>query len=201
MPHDLPSTGVAIPLRAFGAGKARLAERLNAHEREKLLRAMAQRVFSAAEGLPVAVVSSDDQVARWAASVGADLLPDPGSLDGAAAAARSWAVDRCFDDVVIAHADLPRARTLAPVLRTTGVEAVDTVAAVRSHRDDGTPVLRIPSTLDFRFAYGSGSFSRHRAEAHRHGIEFQPVDVPDLAFDLDLPEDLETEDLETMGGR
>ncbi|MEZ5169167.1 MAG: 2-phospho-L-lactate guanylyltransferase [Acidimicrobiia bacterium] len=195
MRHDLPSTGVAIPLRAFGSGKGRLADRLDHVEREHLVRTMAQRVRNAAGSLPVVVVSSDHDVTRWARSVDAELLPDPGSLDAAAAAACSWAVERDFCDLVIAHADLPHARTLTPVLRAQNT-GNNTMSAVRSHRDDGTPVLRLPSTLEFRFSYGPGSFTRHRAEAHRHGLEFLQVDDPELAFDVDLPEDLDT-----MGSR
>ena len=80
------------------------------------------------------------------------------------------------------------------MLRTDDKEsggAAGSVAAVRSHRDDGTPVLRLPSTVNFRFAYGPGSFTRHEVEARRLGLEFRQIDDPDLAFDLDLPEDLD----------
>lgn len=187
MPHHLPTTGVAIPLRAFRDGKARLADRLEPGDRERLLRAMADRVAHAAAGLPLAVISGATPVVGWAETLDADVLPDPGTLDGAARAAKAWAQDRSFDRLVIVHADLPLARTLDPVLGF----GVDQMAAVRSHRDNGTPVLTIPSRLPFEFAYGIDSFERHRAEALRHGIGFHEVDDPDLAFDLDLPEDLD----------
>ncbi len=187
MPLHLPPTGVAIPLRAFGDGKARLADRLDPVERERLLRAMADRVAAAAAGLPLAVISDDAAVVAWAEEMGAEVLADHGTLDAAAHFAQVWAQGRSFDRLVIAHADLPLARTLEPVLRFDA----DAIAAVRSHRDNGTPVLTVPSRLPFEFAYGVDSFDRHRAEALRHGVAFHDVDDPDLAFDLDRPEDFD----------
>jgi len=65
------------------------------------------------------------------------------------------------------------------------------VVLVPDHRDDGTPVLSVPVAAPFRFAYGPGSFRRHVAEASRHGLAVRVVRDPDLAFDVDLPADLE----------
>jgi 2-phospho-L-lactate guanylyltransferase len=42
-----------------------------------------------------------------------------------------------------------------------------------------------------RFAYGVGSFERHRALAAACGLIVQVRREPTLAFDLDLPSDLE----------
>jgi 2-phospho-L-lactate guanylyltransferase len=65
------------------------------------------------------------------------------------------------------------------------------VALVPCHRDDGTPVLSVPTTVPFRFAYGPGSFRRHAAEARRLGLGVRVVRDADLAFDVDLPGDLD----------
>ena len=64
------------------------------------------------------------------------------------------------------------------------------VALVPCHRDDGTPVLSVPTADEFRFAYGPGSFRRHAAEARRLGLAVRVVRDRDLAFDVDLPDDL-----------
>jgi 2-phospho-L-lactate guanylyltransferase len=90
--------------------------------------------------------------------------------------------------VVVAHADLPFARSLDPV----DGDGVDPVAAlVPCHRDDGTPVLAVPVAAPFGFAYGPGSFRRHVDEARRAGLTVRIVRDPDLAFDVDVPADLE----------
>jgi len=117
------------------------------------------------------------------------VVDDPGTLDTAAAAGRAVLRDRGCTRVVIAHADLPYARTFAGVVRD-GSQPVVTI--VPCHRDDGTPVLSLPAAPDFRFAYGPGSYRRHAAEARRLGLGVRVVRDPDLAFDVDLPADLAT---------
>ena len=62
---------------------------------------------------------------------------------------------------------------------------------VPDHRGDGTPVLALPTATPFTFAYGPGSAARHVAEAERRGLTIRRVADPDLAFDVDLPADLE----------
>jgi 2-phospho-L-lactate guanylyltransferase len=89
---------------------------------------------------------------------------------------------------VIVHADLPRARDLVPLTRDAGLPVI---ALVPDHRDDGTPVLSVPVDVPFRFAYGPASFRRHAAEARRLGLGLRVVRDPDLAFDVDVTDDLD----------
>jgi 2-phospho-L-lactate guanylyltransferase len=180
--------GVVIPVRAFALGKARLAERLDRTARADLARQLADRVAAAAGELPAVVVSSAPDVRDWARARGLDVLDDPGSLDEAATAGRGWVAARGRARAVIAHADLPLARTLTPLARDGGQPIV---ALVPCHRDDGTPVLSVPVDVPFRFSYGPGSFRRHAAGARRLGLGFRVVRDADLAFDVDVPEDLD----------
>jgi 2-phospho-L-lactate guanylyltransferase len=182
-----PTSGAVIPIRAFALGKVRLAASLDSLERAALGRRWAEQVVHAAAKIPVVVVSSDPDVRTWAADLHLDVLDDPGSLDGAAAAGRDHLRARGCTRVVIAHADLPRAHDLARLARD-GAQPV--VALVPCHRDDGTPVLSVPADADFRFAYGPGSFRRHAAEARRLGLGLRVVRDADLAFDVDVPDDL-----------
>jgi len=181
---------IVVPLRAFAAGKARLAGRLDDDARAALGRRMAERVVAAAAHVDVAVVSDAPDVRAWAASLDLTILDDPGSLDGAASAGTRWAEGAGFSRVAVAHADLPRARSLEPVLRDGGLPIVSIVPC---HRDDGTPVLSLPLPLPdgFRFAYGAGSFRRHARTARRAGLAVRVVRDPDLGFDVDVPDDLD----------
>jgi 2-phospho-L-lactate/phosphoenolpyruvate guanylyltransferase len=183
----MTGAGVVIPVRAFALGKARLAEALDDATRADLARKLADRVGAAAGELPTVVVSSAPDVRDWARGRGVDVVDDPGTLDDAAAAGRTWVSARGCARAVIAHADLPRARTLAPLARDGGRPIV---AVVPCHRDDGTTVLSVPVDAPFRFAYGPGSFRRHAAEARRLGLGFRVVRDADLAFDVDVPDDL-----------
>ena len=179
--------GAVIPIRAFALGKARLADALDGAERAALGRRWAETVVQAASPLPVVVVSSDPDVRDWAGDLGCAVLDDPGTLDGAAAAGRDHLRARGCVRAVVAHADLPRARDLARLARDA---ARPIVALVPCHRDDGTPVLSVPTAADFHFAYGASSFRRHAAEARRLGMGLRVVRDPDLAFDVDVPDDL-----------
>jgi 2-phospho-L-lactate guanylyltransferase len=179
---------VVIPIRSFEAGKSRLGARLDPARRADLLRMMAETVVAAAAPLPVAVVSNAREVRAWAAALGITVIDDPGSLDLAAAAGFGWAAATGFERVVVAHADLPLARSLAAVA-ADGPRPI--VTAVPCHRDDGTPVLSLPTTATgFVFAYGPGSFRRHAASARAAGLAFRVRRDGRLGRDVDAPEDL-----------
>jgi 2-phospho-L-lactate guanylyltransferase len=184
----MSGAGVVIPVRAFALGKARLAAQLDEAARVELARRLADRVAAAGGELPTVVVSSAPDVHDWARARGLDVIDDPGSLDEAAAAGRAWVEARGRARAVIAHADLPLARTLSPLARD-GRQPI--VAAVPCHRDDGTTVLSVPVDARFGFAYGPGSFRRHAAEARRLGLGFRVLRHAELAFDVDVPDDLD----------
>ncbi|HEX4531442.1 MAG TPA: hypothetical protein VIA11_18775, partial [Acidimicrobiia bacterium] len=164
-----------------------LAASLDSAERAALGRRWAEQVVHAAGVLSIVVVSSDPDVRRWATDLDLDVLDDPGSLDAAATIGRDHLRARGCSRVVVAHADLPRAHDLDHLTRDASQPVV---ALVPCHRDDGTPVLSVPSSADFRFAYGPGSFRRHAAEARRLGLGLRVVRDADLAFDVDVPDDL-----------
>jgi len=184
--------GVVLPIRSFTDAKARLATVLDPHQRAELAEQMAERVIQAAGEMHVVVVSSAPEVREWATRHHAEIADDPGGLNEAAGAGREACRVGGCTRVVIAHADLPRARSLESLARDPD-EAV--VALVPCHRDDGTNVLSVPVDAPFRFAYGVGSFQRHVAEARRLGLGVRVVRAPDLAFDVDAPEDLAGLDL------
>jgi 2-phospho-L-lactate guanylyltransferase len=148
---------------------------------------MAERVLEAGRPFAVVVVTADPEVREWAMAQSVGVIDDPGSLDAAATAGRDhFAAAGCVR-VVVAHADLPRARSLAAL-------AVDgsrpTVAVVPCHRDDGSNVLSVPVDVPFRFAYGPGSFRRHVAHARGLGLGVRVVRDPDLTIDVDGLDDL-----------
>jgi 2-phospho-L-lactate/phosphoenolpyruvate guanylyltransferase len=178
---------VVLPIRSFLLGKARLASVLDDDARADLGRRLAARVVDAAGELPIVVVTSAPEVDAWATARGCTVLADPGSLDSAAARGLEHLRTTDVTRALVVHADLPRARSFARLL-DDGDRPV--VALVPCHRDDGTTVLSLPVGAPFRFAYGPGSFRRHAAEARRLGLAVRVVRDPDLAFDVDVPDDL-----------
>lgn len=188
--------GVVVPIRAFTDGMARLAGVLTPEERAGLGRELADRVLTAAAGLPVVVVSSAPEVRAWATARAVACIDDPGSLDGAATAGVAWCAAQGCARAVVLHADLPRISVGSlDALTRDGAAAV--AAIVPCRRGDGTPAISVPvDAAGFDFAYGPGSYRRHAAAARTAGLGVRTVRDPDLAADLDLPEDLAAEGLD-----
>ncbi len=175
-----------IPVKAFHQAKRRLGVALAEPDRIQLVRSMATHVVAACTPLPVAVVCDDEEVAQWAAGLGATVLWEPGQgLNGAVGAGVARLAAGGTRWVTIAHGDLPRAHGLGTL------PYFDGVTLVPDRKDDGTNVLRLPADAAFPFIYGPGSFRAHRAQASRLGLSVRILRDPDLAYDVDWPADVE----------
>jgi 2-phospho-L-lactate guanylyltransferase len=176
---------VVIPVKSFTLAKGRLSDTLTPAERETLATECATTVLRAASPLPAYVVCSDPVVAEWATSHGAHVVQclTPG-LDVAVAAGRDAAhADGC-DHIVVAHADLPLARSFEHIAR----EGI--VTMITDRHSDGTNVLSFPIASDFSTAYGPGSFENHKQIATNAHLHFEVLHDPDLELDLDTADDL-----------
>jgi len=179
------SAAVVVPVKAFTSAKVRLAGALDPSERADLARRMGEVVLAAANPLPAVVVCDDDEVRAWAQRAGARVVWCPGrGLNGAVADGLAALRADGVAMAVVAHADLPLATRLDWVAEFPGVTLVP------DRRLDGTNVLAVPTEAGFRFAYGAGSFARHRAEAQARGLPARIVRDDRLAWDVDLPADL-----------
>jgi 2-phospho-L-lactate guanylyltransferase len=200
-----PAAAVLIPVKAFHHAKLRLAPALGHAARAELARAMATQVVAAAGRLPVAVVCDDDTVAAWATALGAQVIWRPGrGLNGAVTDGVAALAHQGVATVIVAHGDLPHAvdlSWLAPGPAAAGPGGPDgpdrsagaaggVVTLVPDRREDGTNVITVPSGAGFTFAYGPGSFARHRIEALRLGLAVRVEHEPRLAWDVDVPADL-----------
>ena len=159
---------------------------LDAAARAALARDMADIVLAAAAPLPVSVVCDDVHVRTWAESVGADVIWTPGlGLNGAVQAGRGRARRPRGRAVVVAHADLPLATSLAWVAATDGRHPRARPPPRRHQRAGGahrprasaspTAAARSPATVPR--PCGSGSRSASCA-------------TPGLGWDVDFPADL-----------
>jgi 2-phospho-L-lactate guanylyltransferase len=180
--------GVVVPIRTFALANTRLSDALDDVARAALAQRLADAVTRAAEHVPVVIVSSAPEVAEWAGARGLEVAPDPGSLDAAAASGVAALSARGVTRAVVAHADLPFVTSFRGVTRDAGRPVV---VLVPDQRDDGTPVLSVPTSTPFAFAYGPGSFRRHLHAARAAGLSVRVVRDSDLAFDVDTVGDLE----------
>ncbi len=179
------ATAVLVPVKSFGLAKGRLADALDREQRSALARTMAARVVAAAAPLPVFVVCGSDEVASWATARGAEVLRfEPPGLNPAVAFGTAELHRLGFRTAIVAHGDLPLARSLAPVADFDGVTIVP------DRRDDGTNVMAVPLGRGFTFRYGAGSAPAHRDEAIRLGLPYRLLHDPELGLDIDIPDDL-----------
>ena len=172
---------------------ARLSSVLSPNQRADLGRDLAGRVIDAASNFKYVVVTSAPEVIEWCEEIGHPWIVDPGSLNASANSGREWCISQGLERVIIAHADLPGATKDAfeQVARCEAAENQrNACEIVACHRNDGTPVMGIPVDAEFGFAYGPGSFQLHLEVARNCGLEIQVLTIPELAYDIDMPEDL-----------
>jgi 2-phospho-L-lactate/phosphoenolpyruvate guanylyltransferase len=181
---------VLVPIKDFRHAKQRLAPVLSPDERIELARRMATHVIRAAAPYDVFVVCDDHDVAAFAKDLDAEVLwrPDLG-LNGAIREGVQH-VGQTAERVLIAHSDLPLARSFEEVMETDGV------AIVPDRHRRGTNVIALPASKPFRFHYGTGSYLAHQREAVRHGLVVHHLTDTHLGWDVDTPEDLDHPDLQ-----
>ncbi len=186
LPVVTNSTFVLIPLKSFTEAKFRLAEVMTEEERVDLAKKMAQIVVEAAKPLPVAIVCDDEEVASWAREKGAEIIwvDNPG-LNTAVETGVNALASQGVGKIIIAHGDLPKA------IQLSHCADFDGITLVPDRHKDGTPVLVIPTNLNFEFSYGPGSYARHVSAAERSGFPWRSMIDVNLNHDVDEPEDLE----------
>ena len=178
---------VLIPIRSFDDMKSRLASVLKLDERRRLAIWMAERVVTAAEPFPTRVVTNDSEVSAWTQRTRAEVInPGVRGLNAAVTAAMVAVGAEGFDRVIIAHADLPAAQTLA-AFDGDGIRIAPDCAR------RGSNVLSVPTASKFTFRYGPDSFEAHCTEAERLRMPIIVIDDPRLAWDVDDPADLPAE--------
>lgn len=189
---------LAVPVKRLAGAKTRLAGVLRPAERAALALAMAEDVLDACaaqRGWDVWVVSPDPAVLSTAARRGVRPFDDGASSLLAALRLVESAVP---GDLAVLLADLPLL-TAAALADALAIDAE--VVAARATSDGGTNLLvRRPSTaIPARF--GRASFAKHCWAAGRAGVRLRVADSPELAFDLDRPEDLAALAASEVGGR
>jgi 2-phospho-L-lactate guanylyltransferase len=176
---------VLVPVKSFAAAKQRLGSALPDAQRRALVQHMAAGVILAAAPLPVAVVCDDAEVADWAREHGALVVWEPGrGLNGAVEAGVTRMAELGVEMATVVHADLPLAVGIGLL------EPFDGVTLVPDRESNGTNLIRLPVGCGFRFSYGPGSFERHLQECARIKVAVSVVRRPELAFDVDWPNDL-----------
>lgn len=189
------TTQVVIPHRGIDHGKTRLSGMLGPEGRATLSAAMLRRVAAACRAAAdeVLVISPDPQLRRMAAELGIGFRLQRGlGMNEALAQARDLAVGDGVTRLAVVSADLPEVRAAdirALLHAAAGGGPSVVIAPDRTGSGTNALVLQPLSVIPFRF----GAMSRwaHVDEARRASAVPVVLERPGLAFDIDLPADLD----------
>ncbi len=186
-----------VPVKPLRYGKSRLAEVLTPDERMDLNRRLLAHTLDTLTAMPeiehVLVVSRDQAALALAREYGARTVQENKAPHLNVALARATVVAKNYATrgVLIVPADLP---LITPEdVRVILERAVDppVVVVAPNRRRDGTNALLVCPTGLIEYEYGPGSFQRHCERAKKAGARLEICELPSLALDMDLPEDLE----------
>jgi 2-phospho-L-lactate guanylyltransferase len=192
-----------IPVKSLDTGKSRLRASLPGEAIPALSLAMLEDVVDALKGVPeldsITVVTPDKNVGEAATQMGAQALvrQDPGLDASIAMAAKELSQEQLRDrpdeslDLLVIMGDLPGASSEAIQLfldqsREFGERGV----LIAPSADGGTTLLLRKPWDAMETAYGPNSSSAHYELAKRAGLPVALFRHPELAVDLDEPEDL-----------
>lgn len=186
-----------VPVKPLRYGKSRLAEVLTQDERADLNRRLLAHTLDTLTAMPeiehVLVVSRDQAALALAREYGARTVQESGAtkLNGSLARATIVAQNYATRGVLIVPADLP---LITPedvrVMLERAKDPPVVVLAPDRHRIGTNAMLVCPAGL-IEYEYGPNSFQRHCRRAIQAGARLEICDLPSIALDMDLPEDLE----------
>ena len=185
-----------VPVKPLAKGKTRLAGSLNPEERFALNREMLDHLLAVlgtvSEIERTLVVSRDSAVLALARDRGARTLSErqPSELNRALERATGAAQAYGASAVLILPADLPLI-TKKDVEKLVALAASPPVVVISPDRhEEGTNALLVAPVGLIEYGFGANSFQRHLKRAAASGARLELCQLPRLALDVDLPEDL-----------
>jgi 2-phospho-L-lactate guanylyltransferase len=186
-----------VPVKPLRRGKSRLGGMLSEEQRTRLNRYLLTHVLTTLMKIPeiehTLVVSRDPAALSLTREMGGRTVLEDGAPQFNTAINRATIVAKSqgAHAVLILPADLPLIKPidLSILLRRGKNPPVIVIAPDR--RRDGTNGLFVNPAGLIDYGYGPGSFQYHSERANISGARLEIVDRPNLALDLDLPEDLE----------
>ncbi len=195
-----------VPVKPLRRGKSRLANVLSEEERADLNRKLLVHTIDTLIEIPeieqVLVVSRDQGALAIAREHGARTVQENGAPQLNIALARATVVAKNYvtRGVLIVPADLPliSAEDVRAMLEKVQNPPVVVVAPDRHHQ--GTNALLVCPVGLIDYDFGPDSFQRHCDRAQEAGARLEICELPSLALDVDLPEDLDLVESELNTG-
>lgn len=195
-----------VPVKPLRRGKSRLSGVLSQDERTDLNRRLLAHTIDTLTAIPeiehVLVISRDPAALALARDHGARTVQENGAPHLNVALARATIVAKTYTTrgVLIVPADLP---LLSPedvrLMLDRAHKPPVVVVAPDRHRKGTNALLVCPVGL-IDYDFGPGSFERHCRLARQAGARLEICELPSLALDVDLPEDLDIVEMELENG-
>ncbi len=184
---------IVLPVKSLDTSKSRLAPVLEPMERAALTLAMLEDVLDAslaAPGWTTWVISPDEAVLEVAITRGSIAIAErEGPLGAALRQTDEKAAGLGLESLAVL---LPDTCLLTPVALVRALHIPGPVVLAPDADGHGTNLLvrRPPGAIPALF--GPGSADQHRGAAAAAGMDVADVRTPELAFDLDAPDDILT---------
>jgi len=190
---------VIIPVKPLNRAKSRLSQVLTPEQRQQLAETMLRHVLSVVQ--PVSqvmgtlVISRDGRALAIAREYGARTVQESGAPELNSALMRATQVVARWkgEAVLILPADLPliAAEDITGIIEMGGHSARAGVIATDQHQD-GTNALFIRPPGLIKYAYGTGSYERHKQLVGDAGVDVKVYESERLLLDIDMPADLQS---------
>jgi 2-phospho-L-lactate guanylyltransferase len=186
-----------VPVKPLRRGKSRLAGVLTEEERldlnSQLLIHTVDTLKEISEIEHVLVVSRDQAALSLARAHGARTVQENGAPELNVALTRATIVAKRYATrgVLIIPSDLPLISQEDVYAMLELVKDPPVVIVVPDRKKEGTNALLVCPVGLIEYDYGPNSFERHCQRARQAGARLEICELPSLALDMDLPEDLE----------
>lgn len=195
-----------VPVKPLRRGKSRLSGVLSQDERTDLNRRLLTHTIDTLTAIPeiehVLVISRDPAALALARDHGARTVQENGAPHLNVALTRATIVARTYTTrgVLIIPADLPLLSSEDVRLMLDRAHEPPVVVVAPDRHKKGTNALLVCPVGLIDYDFGPGSFDRHCKLAQQAGARLEICELPSLALDVDLPEDLDIVEMELENG-
>ncbi len=185
-----------VPVKPLRRGKSRLAGVLSEKERTALNRKLLIHTLETITQHPkleqVLVVSRDPEALALARYQGARTVLEDGTPHLNIALTRATAVASTYGarGVLILPADLPQITPGDVDVMVEAAKFPPVMVIAPDHRGTGTNALLVKPAGMIKYNFGVNSYLLHTSQAQAAGVRVEVIDLPSLARDVDIPEDL-----------
>jgi 2-phospho-L-lactate/phosphoenolpyruvate guanylyltransferase len=186
-----------VPVKPLRVGKSRLSGVLSQDERADLNRRLLAHTLDTLTAIPeieqILVISRDPAALSLAREHGARTVQENGAPQLNIALARATVVVKNYNirGILIVPADLPLITPQDVQAMLERAKEPPVVVVAPDRRRQGTNALLVCPVGLIEYEFGPHSFSRHCQLAVEAKARLEIVDLPSLALDMDLPEDLD----------